>query len=186
MAQKYTSTSQRKYRKMFRKGKSEFMLKCSGRLNGKMPKSEQWFRALLEDYGLYKRFKKNTPIYHLEIIPDLHDKEYMIVIEVDGSIHRLPEVIKRDAVKDQKYKDAGYTVFRVIHGDEDGAYKVMDALVELYKTPSKKQMKRIERKKTREAVKGMANRVPLTKEESDEAVLRILGTKKTIPGKFYK
>lgn len=179
----YTSASQKKYRKMVRKGKSEFMFKCSGRLNGKMPKSEQWFRALLEDYGLYKRFKKNRPIYHLEVIPDLLDQEYMIVIEVDGSIHQLPEVTKRDAVKDQKYKDAGYTVFRVVHGDEVGAYKVMDALVEIYRTPSKKQIKRSERKKAREAVK---NRAPLTKEESDEAVLRILGVKKTIPGKFYK
>lgn len=181
MNKRVGKNGQKSYRSMFRKQKSLFMQKCSGRLNGKMPKSEQWFRELLEDYGLYKRFKKNRPIYHLEVIPDLLDQEYMIVIEVDGTIHQKESVIERDREKDEKYQKAGYKVFRVVHGDEAGASKVMDELVEIYRKPSKKQVRRVQRKQQRAWKEDKAfEAIPL--EQQVASIQAILGTKKLKPG----
>lgn len=178
----------RRRRSLVRKQKSKFLLKCMGRLNSKLPKSERWFREKLEDYGLYRRFKKNVPIFHLEVIPDLCDREYMIVIEVDGSIHKRKDVAERDAEKDKKYKDAGYTVFRVIHGDEEGAYRLLDTLVNIYRYPSKKQLRRVHRKIEREKKKNNVEvvRQPISIEAQSEAIKRILGPKKIKPGKFYE
>ncbi len=177
MEKKVGKNGQKSYRSMFRKQKSLFMLNCGNKLNGKMPKSEQWFRELLEDYGLYKRFKKNRTIYHLEVIPDLLDQEYMIVIEVDGTIHQKDSVIERDMVKDEKYQKAGYKVFRVVHGDNVGAYNVMDELVEIYKTPSTKQLRRIQRKKQIAWKEDQVfEKIPV--EQQLAAIQSIMGTKK--------
>lgn len=159
-------------RSAFRKRKKAFLEKCSGRLNGRMPKSEQWFREKLEDYGLYNRFKKNTPLYKLGLIPDLHNRDYKIVIEVDGSIHETQKVKARDAEKDEMYKKAGYTVFRVVHNDEEGAYRVLDELVEMFKKPSPRQLTKTKRR----ILAGKVSPAPIN--EQLRAIKAILGSSK--------
>jgi very-short-patch-repair endonuclease len=39
-------------------------------------------------------------------------KELMLIIEADGSIHQLEEVIKNDKIRQRALEDAGFTVLR--------------------------------------------------------------------------
>lgn len=181
-----------KWEKQRRKSYREFLKKRGHGLNHRMPKSERWFRELLEDYGYYERFKKNTLIYKLGVIPDYQNPEYKIVIEVDGSIHDLEEVRIRNVEKDKLYNSRGWKVFRVAHGDEKAAYEVLGALVEIFKKPSEKQLREIkqkeERKRQYELLQEQLERrsKPASPEEQIEAIQRILGTKKVKAGKFYE
>ena len=45
-------------------------------------------------------------------IADFMCKELMLVIEVDGSIHQLEEVINNDAERQKALEEAGFTVLR--------------------------------------------------------------------------
>ncbi len=48
----------------------------------------------------------------LNHIADFMCKELMLIIEVDGSIHQLEEVIRNDAERQKVLEEAGFTVLR--------------------------------------------------------------------------
>lgn len=48
----------------------------------------------------------------LNYIADFMCKELMLVIEVDGSIHQLDEIIKNDGIRQKALEASGFTVLR--------------------------------------------------------------------------
>jgi very-short-patch-repair endonuclease len=95
--------------------------KRADKLNKYLPKSEQWFQAKWNNdivQHKYTKFKDefNSPIS--KYIPDVINRGFKYIIEVDGSIHDKPEQILRDQVKDTYYKMKGFKVFRVKAYDE--------------------------------------------------------------------
>src|SRR5574339_475585 len=56
------------------------------------------------------QFRLQRPV--LIYIADFMCKELMLIIEVDGSIHQLEEIIKYDAIRQKALEEAGFTVLR--------------------------------------------------------------------------
>ncbi len=56
------------------------------------------------------QFRRQRPV--LNYIADFMCKELMLVIEVDGSIHQLEEVMTNDVEKQKALEEAGFTVLR--------------------------------------------------------------------------
>ena len=56
------------------------------------------------------QFRRQRPV--LNYIADFMCKELMLVIEVDGSIHGLEDIRKKDAIRQKALEDAGFTVLR--------------------------------------------------------------------------
>jgi very-short-patch-repair endonuclease len=56
------------------------------------------------------QFRRQRPV--LKYIADFMCKELMLIIEVDGSIHQLEEVMKNDAERQKALEEAGFTVLR--------------------------------------------------------------------------
>ena len=46
-----------------------------------------------------------------------------VIIEIDGSIHELPEQILKDAKKDKFYKSSGYEVIRIKAYNDDSFWE---------------------------------------------------------------
>lgn len=106
----------------------------SKRLETDLPKSEQWFREKYtrevinrlrkEDYYLDQFNKPFNTTY----IPDVHNKGYRYVIEIDGSWHDKPGEQVRDTKKDYYFNKRGYVVIRIKAYDEE-SYKAGIELV---------------------------------------------------------
>lgn len=91
----------------------------------KLPKSEQWFHSLYCDYNdMNDYWNKPLGLY----IPDVANYRYKYVIEIDGSIHKLPRLIKKDKEKDLYYESKGYKVIRVTAYDENQFRKAIHIL----------------------------------------------------------
>lgn len=77
-----------------------------------IPESEQWFRPLFEAH-----FKLPTDKYNQKFkgkfLPDVLNTKFKYVIEIDGSMHNLVEIIQKDKTKNAFYKRHGYRVFRI-------------------------------------------------------------------------
>ena len=56
------------------------------------------------------QFRRQRPV--LSYIADFMCKELMLVVEVDGSIHQLEEIIKYDGKRQKAIEEAGFTVLR--------------------------------------------------------------------------
>ena len=56
------------------------------------------------------QFRRQRPV--LNYIADFMCKELMLVVEVDGSIHQLEEIIKYDEIRQKTLEQAGFTVLR--------------------------------------------------------------------------
>lgn len=84
----------------------------ANRLRKEMTKAE----ACLWKYVLRARqmkgyqFRRQRPV--LIYIADFMCKELMLIIEVDGSIHQLEEVMKNDMIRQKALEEAGFTVLR--------------------------------------------------------------------------
>lgn len=86
------------------------ILKHANTLQKNPPKSEVWFQSL------FKTYKLESDQYNTEFkysIPDVINHFYKYIIEIDGSIHSLPEIKENDRRKELKYKNQGYKVLRV-------------------------------------------------------------------------
>ena len=56
------------------------------------------------------QFRRQRPV--LNYIADFMCKELMLVVEVDGSIHQLEEIMKSDGIRQKALEEAGFTVVR--------------------------------------------------------------------------
>ena len=84
----------------------------ANRLRKEMTKAEACLWKYVLRAGTMKGypFRRQRPV--LNYIADFMCKELMLIIEVDGSIHQLEEVIKNDEVRQKALEDAGFTVLR--------------------------------------------------------------------------
>ena len=89
----------------------------ANRLRKEMTKAE----ACLWKYVLRARkmkgfqFRRQRPV--LNYIADFMCKELMLIIEVDGNIHELEEVIKNDKIRQKALEAAGFTVLRFLNDE---------------------------------------------------------------------
>ena len=84
----------------------------ANRLRKEMTKAEACLWKYVLRAGKMKgfQFRRQRPV--LNYIADFMCKELMLVVEVDGSIHQLEEVMKNDAIRQKTLKEAGFTVLR--------------------------------------------------------------------------
>ena len=94
------------------------------KLNSNTPKSEEWFYNLCRQHRFPRLFNKNNlteqflnlgdaNIPFNKYIPDIVNKTYKFIIEIDGSFHEQDWVKKKDAEKDKFFTNAGYLVIRI-------------------------------------------------------------------------
>jgi very-short-patch-repair endonuclease len=95
----------------------------------KRPNSELWFNEQLKINDVRMPFIENKMFGGY--CPDYRNEQYKVIVEVDGTIHKLDNVIKRDIKKDKKFKDLGYQVIRVIAYDTDSLNSCIDILKKL-------------------------------------------------------
>lgn len=99
-----------------------------------LPKSEAWFyRKYFKEHILRqftsKRFQDqfNKPTCNW-YIPDVSNKGYRYIIEIDGSFHDRADQKLKDAKKDYNFKKRGYKVIRIKAFDEASYQKGMAEL----------------------------------------------------------
>lgn len=88
-------------------------------LNKKEITSETWFKDQLKVKNLKFDFKFNEPIYLEDITyyADFYDEKNKVIIELDGTIHKLRHVKNKDLIRDVRLEDSGYKVIRIKHND---------------------------------------------------------------------
>jgi len=107
---------QKEKHRAFSAKREKFYNEVQARLKDNVPKSEQWFRGLYHNH-FYTATDKYDTRFNNKYLPDIVNTYYKYVIEVDGSIHTLARVQKRDKLKDEYYTRFGYQVIRVIAND---------------------------------------------------------------------
>lgn len=135
--------SDRNKRKKARKQQLE---KYSKQLEDNLPKSEAWFRELyLKE--VFER-KHTNPFFkdrfnvaiNNRYIPDVSNRGYRYIIEIDGSWHDRADVIMQDIKKDHYFKKRGYLVIRIKDKDLESYKAGMEQLrahiIEMEKTIS--------------------------------------------------
>lgn len=86
------------------------------KLNENLPASEVWFQTkwatdIQQDKLDLYTDKFNEPLG--SYIPDVINRGFKYIIEIDGSIHDTPEQQYKDRKKDAYYLRRGYQVFRI-------------------------------------------------------------------------
>jgi len=84
----------------------------ANRLRKEMTKAEACLWKYVLRAGKMKsfQFRRQRPV--LNYIADFMCKELMLIVEVDGSIHQLEEVMKKDAERQKALEASGFTVLR--------------------------------------------------------------------------
>ena len=75
-----------------------------------------WSRLKSRQIDGYK-FRRQQPIF--EYIVDFYCHDLRLVIEIDGGIHSLPEIIKSDKYRDKILKINGFHVLRFTNDEID-------------------------------------------------------------------
>lgn len=84
-------------------------------LRNRLTEAESFLNELLKKQFPKIRFRKQHPIG--PYIADFYAHKLKLVIEVDGSIHRNPEVLANDLEKDSFYRENELTVLRCSNED---------------------------------------------------------------------
>ena len=84
----------------------------ANRLRKEMTKAEACLWKYVLRAGKMKGypFRRQRPV--LNYIADFMCKELMLIIEVDGSIHQLEEIMKNDEIRQKALEESGFTVLR--------------------------------------------------------------------------
>ncbi len=84
------------------------------RLQNKLPKSEKWLIKRLTMLGIKPSTigVSNFP-YRRRYIPDFINYKHRYVLEIDGNIHTNPNIVRKDRIKNDFYKQNGFTLLRV-------------------------------------------------------------------------
>lgn len=97
------------------------------KLNSFIPKSELWFRKLWKEQGMKDKLDQyNSPFG--KYIPDVINRKYRYIIEIDGSVHNDPAVQFNDKLKDEYYTSRNYKVFRITAYNLNQFNSVMDLI----------------------------------------------------------
>ena len=89
----------------------------ANRLRKEMTKAEACLWKYVLRAGKMKgfQFRRQRPV--LNYIADFRCKELMLIVEVDGSIHQLEEIMKYDEARQKTLDKAGFTVLRFTNGE---------------------------------------------------------------------
>lgn len=97
-------------KKVKRKTKRRSIRAFAKSLRENPPKSELWFYSLYETYkDRHDQF--NHPL-HIRI-PDVMNRRFQYIVEIDGSIHDSEKQKYTDYIKDSFYKRLGFEVIRI-------------------------------------------------------------------------
>lgn len=97
----------------------------ANQLNENLPKSEVWFHEYYKDY--IHKFDLLNSVFGTTI-PDVINRMYKYVIEIDGTMHNTERQKLRDIEKNAYYKKQGYSVFRIIAYDNTMRTLVVDTI----------------------------------------------------------
>lgn len=131
------------------KEKRKWLLGRAKQLNTHRWASEEWFQHELQLAGIdipTSNIKLNHCVGDSYIVDLFLDN---LAIEVDGSIHNLARVKKKDAQKDHDLRSLGMTIFRVKHNNYEDLYTAIELIKKKLKckkikhleTPSKEAKK---------------------------------------------
>jgi very-short-patch-repair endonuclease len=84
----------------------------ANRLRKEMTKAEACLWKYVLRAGKMKGFQFRRQRSVLNYIADFMCKELMLIIEVDGSIHQMEEIIKKDEIRQMELEAAGFTMLR--------------------------------------------------------------------------
>jgi very-short-patch-repair endonuclease len=111
----------------------------SKELNKNMAQSEIWFKSLYEKHNLKMEHDLfNKPLKSV-YIPDVLNRRFKYVIEIDGSIHRTKSQIETDNKKDIFYSKCNMFVIRIIAYDIKSYIDGMNKLIDYRKTNKTKE-----------------------------------------------
>jgi len=91
-------------------GATPIIFELAKKLRNNLTDTEIHFWRYLSNNQLGVRFKQQHPIENY--IADFYCHKYKLVIEVDGSIHWVNEVKKRDETRQQIIESYGITIIR--------------------------------------------------------------------------
>lgn len=106
---KLKSKKRKRQRELIRLARVNRLQKTANRLEAQLPRSEQWFR---KHWPIIEGEQFNIPFAE-RYIPDVYNKQYNYIIEIDGSIHNTDRQIIKDWHKDQFFKARFINVFRI-------------------------------------------------------------------------
>ena len=98
---------------------------ASKNLRNSMTKSEVILWQYIKSWKLWVKFLRQKPIYVFSennwldrfLIPDFYCYEKKLIIEIDGSIHYLKEVINLDIEKEKILNNLWYKVIRITNNE---------------------------------------------------------------------
>lgn len=100
------------------------------RLRNRLPLAERWFWRLWTRAGMrLKADRSNEPIGFY--IPDVVNRRWFYIIEIDEPHHLQPAQAAKDAQKDQYYRKMGFGVFRIPAYDEEAFVRTLAAVLRL-------------------------------------------------------
>ena len=98
---------------------------ASKNLRNSMTKSEVILWQYIKSWKLWVKFLRQKPIYVFTennwldrfLIPDFYCYEKKLIIEIDGSIHYLKEVLNLDIEKEKILNNLWYKVIRITNNE---------------------------------------------------------------------
>lgn len=105
-------------RRLNKKKKILNKVKFAEKLRNNLPKSELWFWELWIRSGMMDPEDKSNEIV-CGYIPDVFNKKFNYIIEIDGDIHSKRKVKNRDFIKNKVFTKSGYELFRINAYDYD-------------------------------------------------------------------
>jgi very-short-patch-repair endonuclease len=98
---------------------------ASKNLRNSMTKSEVILWQYIKSWKLWVKFLRQKPIYVFSennwldrfLIPDFYCYEKKLIIEIDGSIHYLKEVLNLDIEKEKILNNLWYKVIRITNNE---------------------------------------------------------------------
>lgn len=121
-------------KKKQRNSKKKILKQFSKQLNNDLSHSEKWFQNLYKSHKL----DLNTDLYNkpfrVKYIPDVLNRSFRYVLEIDGSIHNTEKQKEIDKQKDIFYFKAGMLCIRIIAFNKDSYISGIEKLLAYRKT----------------------------------------------------
>jgi very-short-patch-repair endonuclease len=110
-------------------------------LRDNLPASEEWFWMEWKRAGMVHVDDLSNEVFK-GFIPDVINKTYKYIIEIDGPVHNRKNVQKKDAKKDKVFERFGYTVFRLEAYNDEQIGLLMDWISTIRSTKCRKTILR--------------------------------------------
>ena len=96
-------------------GASPIIFELAKKLRNNVTATEMILWGRLKEYFPQLKFRRQHPISLY--IADFYCHSQKLIIEIDGSIHNLPEVIENDITRQKDLEELGITVIRFTNKD---------------------------------------------------------------------